>query len=423
MQFKDLHPNVKIRIYASFIIGLAHALTFPFMAIYFAGFFGETITGLLLMISVVASIASGFIGGYYGDRMGRKQLMIPMEAIFMGAFMVMALANSPWFQSPVLTFVMFLVTNVCWGVYAPVDEAMLLDVTTAESRKLMYSIFYWMHNLTMAIGTGVGAFFFQDHKMELFAYTAFAVLISLLLTIFKIQETHFPERQKAAANPTRFDAPKKIIRNYFHVLKDATFMIYILAGMLFQTLETQLPNYIGIRLAKEVEAQTLFAIPIDGVKLFGFLQIENTILVVLLAGITLKVINNFPEHKVLYIGLFMYTFGYSVITYSSTPLILFGAMLIATIGEVMKVPVWQSYLGDIAPTDGRSSYLAVHGMAFAGSRVLASLLVMLGTILTSWQMGVLAFIMGAVAILLFRIIMADLYRRRSESSTAVPPAF
>jgi DHA1 family multidrug resistance protein B-like MFS transporter len=181
------------------------------------------------------------------------------------------------------------------------------------------------------------------------------------------------------------------------------------------TLEFQLSNYIGIRLSKEVRPQDLWFLHIDGIKMLGFLQTENTVVVVLLATLVAKVIKRFPDDKVLYSGCLMFTVGYSLITTSSSPLLLFAAMLLATVGEVMRVPVQQSYIGDIAPVQARSSYMAINGMTYQVARVLASLGVLLGGILSPVQMGMVAFFVGSSGILLYKFMMPKLNQRKSEN--------
>jgi DHA1 family multidrug resistance protein B-like MFS transporter len=414
MKFKEFHSNVKTRIYIMFIFGIAQAMTFPFMAIYFAKYYGNTFTGLFFTVSIIASIISGAISGYYADKVGRKKLLVAAEIVFFSAFVLTALANSPWLTSPAITAVTFFIINVSFGVYGPVDDAMLLDVTTSENRQFMYQIFYWGHNLTMAVGTALGAYLFEKYRFVLFCFVAFAVLCSLLSTIFIIVDTYDPK--KAMKKESADKKPRKtgFVHNYLHVFKDVVFMSFVTAGTLLMVLEFQMSNYIGIRLSKEVKPQDLWFLHIDGIKMLGFLQTENTVVVVILAALVAKLIKRFPDHWVLYSGCLMFTLGYSIITTSSTPLLLFGAMLFATVGEVMRVPVQQSYIGDIAPVHSRSSYMAINGMTYQVARVLASLGVLLGGILSSFQMGMVAFFVGLAGILLYKIVMPKLNLRRHE---------
>lgn len=421
MKFRDFHKNVKIRIYVLFVVGTVQAMTFPYMAVYFAKNFGETATGILLTVSVLGNIASGAIGGYYADRIGRKKLMVFAEVLYVASYLAMTAANSPWFDSPAITFLAFFVTNVCWGIYGPADEAMLLDVTNSDNRQLMYSIFYWAHNLTMAIGASIGAVFFEQYRFELFGLMTVAVFGSLMTTVFLIEETLVLTNDRIEKS---VHSIKAMVQNYVTVLRDSTFVMYFLAGILLMAVEFQLSNYIGIRLAKEVVDQPLFSfhdmtVRVDGVKMLGFLQTENTILVVLLAGLAAKVIQKFPEKQVLFVGIILNTIGYSIITVNSMPLILLLAMLVATVGEVTSVPVRQAFLGDIAPIHARSSYVAVNGMTFGGARILSSLGVVVGYYVSSWTMGMISVVLGLISYVLYQSVVPAVHARRRTTAVAV----
>ncbi len=424
MHFRDFHKNVKIRILVMFAFGMVQATTMPFMAIYFARNFGEIITGELLAIAVLASMISGAVGGYYADRIGRRKIMIWSELVFLIAYLCMAISNSPWFNAPFVTFLAFMVTNVCWGVYGPADEAMLLDVTTSEARPLMYSIFYWLHNLTMAVGASIGAVLFESYRFELFGSMAIVILGTLLTTMLFIEETYIPILHGGVKAVSFL---KGFVHNYVAVLKDSTFVVYVLAGVATMSVEFQLQNFIGIHLAKTMKPQYYhvfgsLSLHIDGVKMLGLLQTENTVMVVLLAATALKLGRRLGDRWVLGIAILLNALGYSMMTFVHTPSILFGAMFVATVGEVLGVPVRQTYLGDIAPNHARSSYVALNGMTFSGAQMVASFCVILGAYMPAFGMGILSMSLGVLGMFLYQTIVAAVHHRRlAEESPLMLP--
>lgn len=421
MKFRDLHRNVKIRIIVLFAFGTVQSSTTPFMAIYFARQFGQGLTGILLTVSILSGILSGLIGGYYADRMGRRQLMILSEAVFLVAYVGMAVFNSPWVHSALWTFVAFLVTNVCWGIYGPVDEAMMLDVTDAKSRPYVYGMVYWIFNLTMAIGASIGALAFESYRFELFGVMALVLLGTLFTTVLFIQETHpSPGTAQLLRSPVHliFD----IVRSYTDVLNDVTFIKYVVASILIMAVEFQLQNYIGIRLAQQMPTHTYeilhrWSLHLDGVHMLGFLQTENTVLVVAMAALASSISQRLPDRWVLAIGIGINVLGYSVMVVTNSPLLLFLCMFVATLGEVLTVPVRQTYLGDIAREDARSSYMAVNGMAFSGSRVLASLGVALGAVMPSWGVGVVSILVGVAGLGIYLAIVPVVHARRVRAAS------
>ncbi|EIT87242.1 major facilitator superfamily protein, partial [Fictibacillus macauensis ZFHKF-1] len=166
MKFREFHPNIKIRLGETFVSRLVGSMIFPFMTLYLAYHFGAKLTGILLIINVFIGIACSFVGGYLADHYGRRNIMIVSECVRAVAFLIMALSNSPWFESPVLTFLMMTVNTICFGFGTPATQAMLIDVSTQNERKLMYTISYWASNFANAVGGILGAFLFNRIPKE-----------------------------------------------------------------------------------------------------------------------------------------------------------------------------------------------------------------------------------------------------------------
>lgn len=403
-----------------FAFGTAQATTVPFMAIYFSRAFGTVLAGGLLLGSVVASIISGAAGGYLADIYGRKRVMVASEIFFLLSYLVMCAANSPWIHSPWSTFVAYLLVTICWGVYGPADEAMMLDVTDAKSRPLMYSITYWGHNLTLAVGSSIGALFFDSSRFLLFGIMALVVLGSLLTTIFAIKETHRPNREHLASRH-EVHWIRDFYHNYRNVIRDLPFVRYLIASALLMSVEFQLTNYISVRLAKAVVRHVWFQIQhfsvvIDGIKLVGWLQTENTLIVVVFAALASALARKCSTRTVILLACALMVVGYSVLDVARSPWLLFVLMAVATFGEIFGVATRQSFLGDLALPTARSSYLALNGMTFNVSRALASLGVMMTSIATSWEMAGISGGIGIVAIGLFWSIISAAAQRKERIS-------
>ncbi|OPH47302.1 hypothetical protein BC351_12450 [Paenibacillus ferrarius] len=415
MRFRDFHHNVKLRIGLSFLSGTANNMVLPFMSIYFSGKLGNTTAGLVVIIGILAGIAAGMIGGYYADRIGRKKLIIAAEIGWMLCFLGMAIANSPWFSSPWLTFVLMIFVSMFWGVHGPANEAMLLDVTAPEVRKFMYAIMYWMNNLSFAIAGIAGAFLFKSYLFELFIGLFVTGLISLIVTYFFIDEVYQPQTTQGAARNKQ-----SIWANYRMVFRDQTFIIFTLASLLLVSVEFHLGNYVGIRLEKEMVAVPFLtwiksSWSVDGLEMLGFIRTENTVLVVVLSVVVGYIMKRFSDSRVLFIGYTCYIAGYSYLAYSNQPGLLLISMFIATVGELMYVPIKQAYLGNIAPDHARSSYMALYGMVYKGATLLCGFSVIVGGWLSSWMMASLIALSGFIGMAMFYWILPQLEARKMKA--------
>lgn len=89
-------------------------------------------------------------------------------------------------------------------------------------------------------------------------------------------------------------------------------------------------------------------------------------------------------------------------------------MILLTIGEVFRVPVEQSYMASIPPDHAQSSYMAVHGLEYNLSMVIASFTVTLGSFLSSLTMAILITAIGLAGTLIYAAIIPGLEKRRSK---------
>ncbi|HET7616090.1 MAG TPA: MFS transporter [Bacillales bacterium] len=409
MRFRDFHKNIKIRIVETFMSSLIGSMIFPFMAIYLAFHFGAKVAGLLLVINVFIGIGISFVGGYFGDQFGRKKIMVFAETLRFAAFTTMALCNSPWFESPEITFMMMTINSICWGLAGPADQAMLIDVSTPEQRKFMYSITYWSSNLSIALGGIVGAFMFKHHLFELLSALSVMALVTSVLVIFFIDESYKPEVSKV-------NAAKHVIQlftNYATVMRDRLFILFTAASILVLSMEFQLTNYIGIRLSDEMTQQPFLYWHINGVNMMGILRTENTIIVALLMVFITRLTGRFKDARVLVVSCVVYTIGYGIIAYSNNIWLLFAMMAMLTIAEVARVPVEQTYMSSLPPDNARSSYMAFGGLRFNLSMLISSLAVTAGAFLPPLVMAVLITCVGLAGSFLYMMITPGLESRKT----------
>ncbi|MBS7427671.1 MFS transporter [Virgibacillus pantothenticus] len=401
--FFQLHKSIQLRLASSFLAISVGSMIFPFMAIYFSNYVGGVLAGILLLINTIISIITTLYGGYLSDRIGRKRILVFGEALIAISFAFMALANSPILSSVWLTFIMMLLNSFGNGLIRPASDAMLIDVSTPENRKLMYSVSYWITNLSVMIGSIIGGLFFKTHLFEMFLAITFISLIPFVIVTFFISESFKPNVETLKE--------KSVLTNlyisYKKIINDRVFMFFTYASILLYSIMNQITNYIAVRLDQEfpkmqINLWKLNDIYIDGLRMVSIINVENTIVVLVFSIMSIKLLKKYNADSIFYLGIILFVGGISIVTISKSFWVILVAALIFSIGELLYVPTRQALLADIVHEQARSSYMAMNSLSIQIGRISGSLGIILGAIIGSWGMSALYIVLGIATILLFK---------------------
>ncbi|AZM92598.1 MULTISPECIES: MFS transporter [Streptomyces] len=424
MNFRQLHPNIKLRLGIGFVQRMLGIMLMPLMVIHLATLYGAAAAGALTMVVAAAGIAANFVGGHLADVHGRKPLMVAGEVGATLTFALLALANSPWWQSGAATFVLFLLNTALAGAATPAAEAMMIDVSTPENRQLVYTVNYWSINMAFTAGALIGGFFYGDHFALLLAGAAALSLATALVTWWRIAESA-PESAKDRASGV-----PAMLRGYLAVSRDRVFLRLVGAAVLTRAIEVQIGYYIAVRLADDFPEQALAGLEhwfpsVDGVAMLGILRAVNTVLVVGFALFTGSMFRRLSDRTRLYAGIAVFTAGHMVLAVSNSGWVLIAAAVVFTLGEIANVPVKQAILADLVDPAARTKYLAAYGLVPRVGLLIGSVCVTVGAFLSPVGMSLLYGAFGLGAILVYRSLLPLRASRRPATEhepQAAPPA-
>ena len=407
MNIMRLHPSLRVRIGVGFVNRLVDSMITSFMAVHLALAWGVVAAGVLLIVVVALGVVGMLVGGHVADLHGRRRTLLVAETGAAVTFGVMALADSPVLASALLVYLAYVVNKFAASVALPANDAMIVDLTSPETRKGVYTINFWATNLALAIGALVGAALYSRFAVVL-AVAAGATLAVLATTYFLIAETK-PDTDVVRDRPQGVLAVlREFGEGYRLVLRDRTFLRLMVAGTLTLAIEFQLVNHIAVRLATDFPAQQLlsWAPAVDGVGMIGLLRAENTILVVVLALFSAVLFRGVSDRTGLYLGTALFAGGYAVMAVSTSGWVLMAAGLVFTVGELMSVPVKQALLANLVPDHSRTRYMAVYNLNIRVAQGLAAGCVTLGAVLPAWGMAALYLVLGAVIVRQYRFVLA-----------------
>ncbi|WP_090238075.1 MDR family MFS transporter [Fictibacillus solisalsi] len=382
MKWKDWDRNIKVRLLGEFVINLLFWMFFPYMAIYFSDQLGKEQAGMLLVASQLVGVVTNLVGGYCADTFGRKRMMVIAGAGQAVSFAVFALANSPWLDSPVLTFLAFTALGLFGSLYWPASHAMIADVVPEKNRSEVFAVFYTSINISVVFGPALGSIFFFDYRFELLlACTIVGIMLTFVLQKY-IRET-VPEKKQIAGDQS--GTPKKWnrvildqLKDYRVIAKDKLFLLFILAGILVAQTFMQLDLLIAVYTTEKVPAQTLlhlgnWSFSLTGEKAFGYIVSTNGLLVALFTVFMSKWMNQYKEGNVFVISSLLY--GVAMLLYGNTTILWFLLLAIAifTAAELMVVGIQESFISKLAPAHMRGQYFAAAGLRYSIGRSLAPL--------------------------------------------------
>ncbi|MCB5165694.1 MFS transporter [Streptomyces bambusae] len=419
MKFRELHPNIRLRIGVGFVQRLLAVMLTPLLVVHLAKLYGAATAGVLTVIVAFAAIGSNFLGGHLADVYGRRPLLVLGELGATATFILLAAANSPWWESGPVTFVLFLLNTCLANIATPAADAMMVDVSTPENRPLVYTINYWSINLAFTFGALAGGFLYGEYFFGLLAGAAVLSAATTFVFWRWVSETA-PEgaREAAAGVPA-------MLRGYLSVAKDMVFVRLLTVAVLTRAIEVQIGYYIAVRLADEFPVQEIvsfgsWAPKVDGVEMLGVLRAVNTALVVGLALFAGRLFGKLSDRTRLYAGIGAFTAGYMVWAVSNSAWPLIVAAVVLTIGELANVPIKQAILADLVPAAARTKYMAAYGLNARIGLVIGSVSVVVGAVLPAAGMAVIYGLWGLGAVLMYRSLLRVREERQAAEAAAAP---
>ncbi len=415
MKLKNLPQNIKVRLGTSFFNRMASSSVMPFMALYFAHELNKIWAGVFLIFTVLITFIANLLGGYLSDRFKRKNILLLTSSTSASMFFIMTLTLIPendWIWLFAISYIGYMISS---SLGKPSMSAIIMDSTTKETRKSVYALDYWLVNLSMAIGAAMGGLLYSNHQLELFIIlTCTSTIIAIAYKIWLIEDTTVHQLKQTHAN-FLID----LLYNYKIALQDTRYVKLVLGFMFILSAELSLNSYIGVRLSESFEPISVFGYQLGGVQMLSLMNIENMLLVVLLTFIVSNFTNRFSNKNVLITGLIIYGVGYTFLTSANNlyTLLLFG--FIATIGELMYSPVFNTEQANMIPEDKRGSYSAFNNASYNGAELIARSSIIIGAFTVPMMMSVYVglIIAAGTALVYASIFYKEKYKQKVQAST------
>lgn len=351
MNMRQIHPLTLGVLFGTFFARLSTFFVMPFFAIYLATLgFSASVIGTVFAVSAISGLFMSFFGGTLSDRHGRKQLMLIGIGLNALTFTGFALATElVWF------YIFSVLMGVSRSFLEPASRALISDTTKPEQRVIVYNVRYFLINIAAAIGPLLAVVLsLTGAKSAFFIVTAVYVLYGLIITSL-FRKYPFEESDATKARPR--------LTETFRVLRgDKTFR-YVIIGMIFAIIgysqfNSTLPQFIAFHDGFS-----------DGSRLFAYLLTVNAITVLIVQYPIMRFGIRVSPIKSLFFGVATLSIGLLLIGFASEVWVLFVAMVIFTVGEVLMFTMTDVLTDELAPEHLRGTYFGAMGLTALGQSV------------------------------------------------------
>ncbi|QEE17923.1 MDR family MFS transporter [Promethearchaeum syntrophicum] len=380
---------------ATFIDRIGGALLFPFFALYITDHFGVGMTevGILFGLYAAGSIIGGIVGGIITDKYGRK---------FMLLFGLIASASFSLLMGFIDNLNVFYSLAIFWGLVGdsggPAQRAMVTDLLVEEKRVEGFGVIKIIGNLAISIGPAIGSFLATRSFLLLFIADAITSLITAIIVFITIPETK-PEIKIENPNHSIWQT----FIGYKDVLKDRIFMVFMAITALVTLVYMQMNGTLSVFLRDNHSFST---------EKIGWLLSMNAGMVVLFQFWITRKVKNFSPMIITAIGTLLYGIGFGMYGFIKSDIMMFIAMIIITIGEMIRAPFTLSIVSDIASEDNRGRYMAVFSFSWTFPTLFG--LLVAGTLMDNYNQNLVWYGGGLFCIIgvLFYVLLNKTFENR-----------
>lgn len=278
-----------------------------------------------------------FIGGHIADRIGRRGTIV--LSMFSSALLMVALSQARGFLA---LAALAALAGTAAEMYRPASLALMTDFTPQGERITAFALFRTATNAGIAAGPAVAGFLAQKSFLWIFLGDAATSILFGFVALLALPRG----RPDAATTPTpgglmtalRTD---KQLRRILVGMSLAIFVIFQIA--------TTLPLHMA-------------ALGLSTVA-FGLVASMNGLMVALIEIPSTSFTVRLPPRIAMGTGFLVIGVAYAGLGLAGTLPLLMTVVAVATLGEVLAMPVTGAFVADLAPHDMRGRYQGALGGA------------------------------------------------------------
>lgn len=304
-----------------------------------------TTAGLVVAAVGVGDIGSQLLGGWLGDRIGRRHTML---LGFLGtAVALLALGSA---QTLPAICAAAAGVGLMAELFRPVGSAAVADLPARE-RVRAFGLLYWAANLGFTVATVAASVLVQQGYGILFWINAAAAVLAALIVW-----RYVPETRPSTAKATRRALLPALVRDPLMLAMVAIHVVYF---------TTFLQAFTTLPLVIASDGQ--------GPQTYGAMLTLNGILIVVAQPIAVRLLGGRDKAVVLAVSMLLVGIGggLGAVVHGSAGYA--ASIIVWTVGQIGVTVMFGATFADLAPADLRGGYMGVASTAWSLGAVLGPL--------------------------------------------------
>lgn len=311
----------------------------------------KSLLPVIFLVGALLSGASGYVGGYLSDRLGRRTVILVGQGVMV--FYPLALLAAT--DARLTGAIVMAFAGAFGGLGGSVAQAMVADLVPPEKHAPAYASVRVAANFGVVLGPPFGGLL-----LILGGWTTLFVAVCVMSALAWLLAFRLLPRRGAYAPE---GPPER--GSFSTILRDRPFILFlgsaVFAWLVYVAYEIVLP--VSLVDGYGYEAAT-----------WGFLVWINPLLVTLFQIRLTRSLAAYPTPPILMVAMLTMGLPFLVLVWNQSPLAVVLVIVVFVVGEMLWVPTSQAVVARLAPEDIRGAYMGAFGSAPAIGFALAPLI-------------------------------------------------